>query len=338
MDFTRFSELKLDDLTFREISDSDQQFIETMFDDKEVNKYYIVPKEANQNYKKLINYWKNDISNGAGFAWILFKKGNGWFSSNIPCGFISFEFRDSLKNARISYALLPEFRKKGIGIKSVEFIISQLKNLGIETVEADIDTDNSSSEKLLSNLGFNANRKTALVDPEMMRDGDIRFRLLWRKDLFDYSVLNFFFIQQEDFTNLINDKTVFKIWEEEVPNNLDLSIVNRILKTTGKFHFSFTTNTNEKIVGISEDETNYNITWELIREESHKGRNFVVFCGWGDQLTTGVKGGLPNFDYYEIGVDKKIFEKLLRYLMSKNPDFFSIPIMRNVIGLEEFKF
>ena len=114
MDFSKFLELKTDDLILKKISDTDRQFIETMFSDKDVRKYYIVPKEAQQDYRKLINYWLHDISNGSGYAWIIYQKGSGLFSSDKPCGFISFEFRDSLKNARISYALKPEFRKKGI--------------------------------------------------------------------------------------------------------------------------------------------------------------------------------------------------------------------------------
>lgn len=336
MDFSSLSELKIDNILFKKISSIDSQFIETMFSDKDVKKYYIVPKEAHQDYKKLINYWLNDISKGAGYSWIIYQKGDGLFSSIKPCGFIAFEFRDNLKNARISYALKPENRKKGLGLKSVEFIISKLKSLGVETIEADIDTDNSASENLVVKLGFETNRKSTLVDPEMMRDGDIRLRLLWRKLLFDYSELDFFVINQLDFAKIINSKTVFKIWEEEISSNVEFMQINRGMKATGKFHFSFKTNVTESIVGISDDNTLYNIVWELLREESYKGKAFMVFCGWGDQMSTGIRGGLPNFDYYEIGVEKPIFENLLRHLMQNNPDFFARPIMKNVIGLESF--
>ena len=43
-------------------------------DKKDVRKYYIVPKEAQQDYRKLISYWLHDISNGAGYAWIIYQK------------------------------------------------------------------------------------------------------------------------------------------------------------------------------------------------------------------------------------------------------------------------
>jgi RimJ/RimL family protein N-acetyltransferase len=340
MDFSKFLELKTDDLILKKISDTDRLFIETMFSDKDVRKYYIVPKEAQQDYRKLINYWLHDISNGAGYAWIIYQKGSGLFSSDKPCGFIAFEFRDSLKNARISYALKPEYRKKGIISKSAEFIISELKSLGVETLEADIDKDNTDSENLIVKLGFTANKRAALVDPDMMRDGDIRLRFLWRKELFDYSELDFFVLNQQSFSRIINNRTIFKIWEEETSDGPDfgfMSFINQ-RKPTGKYHFALATDVTEKLVGISEDETLYNITWELLREESHKGKKFLVFCGWGEQMSTGIFGGLPQFNNYEIGFEKAIFANLIANLISNKPDFFSISKMRNVIGLEGFKF
>jgi hypothetical protein len=130
------------------------------------------------------------------------------------------------------------------------------------------------------------------------------------------------------------------MWEEETSDGPDfgfMSFANQ-RKPTGKFHFSLATDVTQNLVGISGDETVYNITWELLREESHKGKQFLVFCGWGDPMSTGTIGGLPQFNNYEIGVEKTLFANLIANLMSNNPDFFSISKMKNVIGLEGFKF
>ena len=89
--------------------------------------YYIVPKEAQQDYKKLIGYWLNDIQNEAGFAWTITEEGNGIFQSDKKCGFIAFEFRNSTSNARVSYALLPQFRNKGIIGKCLYQILEILR-------------------------------------------------------------------------------------------------------------------------------------------------------------------------------------------------------------------
>jgi RimJ/RimL family protein N-acetyltransferase len=183
MDFTKLGELKTDNLILRKLSDNDRLFISEMFNDASVLKFYIVPKEAGQDYSNLVHYFLNDITQGQGYSWIIIEKGNGLFSKDKACGFIAFEFRDSLKNARINYAIKSEFRRKGIATKSLNILIETLKSMGITSIEADIDKGNEPSEKLIEKLGFTTNKRQALVDPEMTRDGEIRFRHLWRKDL-----------------------------------------------------------------------------------------------------------------------------------------------------------
>jgi RimJ/RimL family protein N-acetyltransferase len=183
LDFTKLNELRINNLILRKLSDSDQQFISDMFDDATVRKFYIVPKEARQDYRNLVPYFLNDFARGSGFSWIIIEKANGIFSKDKCCGFFAFEFRDSLKNARISYAVKPEFRKKGIATKSAAIVIDALKSLGVTSIEADIDKDNPHSEKVVEKLGFTTNKRQALVDPEMIREGEIRMRHLWKKDL-----------------------------------------------------------------------------------------------------------------------------------------------------------
>jgi len=123
MNFSQFAELRTDNLILKKISDNDRTFISEMFTDKDVLKYYIVPKEARQDYRNLVSYWLHDISQGAGFAWVIIEKGSGLFSKAKPCGFFAFEFRNTLQNARISYALKREYRGKGIATKVTAFII-----------------------------------------------------------------------------------------------------------------------------------------------------------------------------------------------------------------------
>lgn len=187
MDFNRINqEIKAEKLFLKPITTDDRAFINGMFNDTEIKRYYIVPKEAQQDYKRLVDYWLNDIRNGAGTCWIINEKGNGIFARDKQVGFVAFEFRDTLKNARISYAILPEFRNKGFATNSVKLIINNLKQEGVERIEADIDRDNLNSEKVVEKLGFSANKRNALVDPEMMRDGEIRLRALWKKELIEF--------------------------------------------------------------------------------------------------------------------------------------------------------
>lgn len=184
MNFNQINiELKNERLTLKPITQNDRTFINEVFEDKDIKHYYIVPKEAQQDYRRLVDYWLGDNKNEAGTCWIISEKSTSIFSRNKPCGFIAFEFRDTLKNARISYAILPKFRKKGIATSALELIINKLKEQDVLTVEADIDQDNLSSEKVVEKFGFTANKGHALIDPEMLRDGEIRFRALWKKHL-----------------------------------------------------------------------------------------------------------------------------------------------------------
>jgi ribosomal-protein-alanine N-acetyltransferase len=174
MNFNRLNEkIEGNNLILRPIVDVDRTYINGMFTDPEIKRYYIVPKEAQQDFRKLVDYWSNDLRNGAGNCWIVFQKGSGLFSRDKQVGFITFEFRDTLKNARINYAILPDYRRNGIATKSVQLLIKKLKNEGAERIEADIDRDNLHSEKVVEKLGFTANKSLTLIDPEMMRDGEI---------------------------------------------------------------------------------------------------------------------------------------------------------------------
>jgi len=184
MNFEKINqEIRNELLILKPISLFDRTFINGMFLDTEIRKYYIVPKEAQLNHQKLIDYWLNDNRNEAGTCWIIIEKGKSVFSRDKNCGFVAFEFRDTLKNARISYAILPEYRRKGIVTSSVQLVIKQLKDNGIERIEADIDKKNIYSEKVVEKLGFSANKKIALIDPEYMSEGEIRLRTLWKKEL-----------------------------------------------------------------------------------------------------------------------------------------------------------
>ncbi len=181
MTLDQIKTLTVDDLRLRQITTTDQEFIDSLFRDKDIAYYYIVPKEARQDHRVLVSYWLNDIQNGAGNAWIIVQKGKGLFSRDKNCGFIAFEFRSSVENARLSYALAAPYRGKGIVARSLETVMKALQQCGVKTFEADIDRDNVASERVVERLGFTANKREGLVDPEMLREGEIRIRALWKK-------------------------------------------------------------------------------------------------------------------------------------------------------------
>jgi hypothetical protein len=154
---------------------------------------------------------------------------------------------------------------------------------------------------------------------------------------YDYSELNFYVLKQSEFNSFVQSCTEVKIWEEEEKRDIFDSFY-RQAKKTGRYHISFNSNVTEKLVGISDnDKTVYNVTWELLREEEHKGKKFLILCGWGDPVSTGGRY-LPQFNYYETGVEKKVFAHFIVWANKSDPEYFSINKMRNIIGMEGFKF
>lgn len=323
MKFSNLPKLQIEKFVLNKISQEDKSFIESIFIDVDVKKYYIVPKEAQQNYKMLIGYWLEDIQNEAGYAWIITEKGNSTFQPDKKCGFIAFEFRNTTSNARVSYALLPQFRDKGIIGKCLAHVLEALKEIGVQTVEADIDRDNLASEKVVEKLGFTANKKKALIDVEMMREGEIRIRALWVKQLNAFSKADFFIMSNSTVSQLFNSQAQTQFKTFEVP------------QTMGEYCLLFESDVTEQLVGVSsKTDRLFRVPWELLREEQFGGNKYLIFRGWGN----GISGRNTQFNNHEIGIEKRYFANIVAQLMSINPIMFSLTNMKKVVGLEGFKF
>ncbi len=76
------------------------------------------------------------------------------------CGFVK---RDSLPDADIGFAFLPQFEKKGYAFESANAIMKYGSDvLNLKRVLAITSPDNESSERLLEKLGFKFERLTKL--------------------------------------------------------------------------------------------------------------------------------------------------------------------------------
>jgi len=187
MEFSHINQvIRANNLTLTPITNSDKEFINLLFEDYEIRKYYIVPKEAGQDFRKLVDYWINDIKRGAGTCWIISQKDSSISSSESRMGFVAFEFRGSLNNASISYAILQEFRCQGIASTSVRLVLETFAREEIQSVEADIDIGNANSIRVAQKLGFRTNKSLIVVDSVITRDGESLTRNLWKKELIEF--------------------------------------------------------------------------------------------------------------------------------------------------------
>lgn len=84
-----------------------------------------------------------------------------------PIGMCGFVKRDSLPDADIGFAFLPQFERKGFGFESADSVLKFGRDsLNITRVLAIVSQDNQNSEKLLLKLGFAFERLITMPNDE----------------------------------------------------------------------------------------------------------------------------------------------------------------------------
>jgi RimJ/RimL family protein N-acetyltransferase len=76
-------------------------------------------------------------------------------AGQTPIGICGFVRRDSLPDADIGFAFLPQFEKKGYAVESAEAVMKYGRDvLGLKRILAIASQDNESSSKLLEKINF----------------------------------------------------------------------------------------------------------------------------------------------------------------------------------------
>ena len=90
---------------------------------------------------------------------------NSRVSARTPIGICGFIKRDSLPDADIGFALLPQYEKKGYAFESAEAVMRYGKEtLHLARVLAITTLDNESSGSLLQKIGFTFDREIEMGD------------------------------------------------------------------------------------------------------------------------------------------------------------------------------
>ncbi|MFN2390491.1 MAG: GNAT family N-acetyltransferase [Pyrinomonadaceae bacterium] len=80
-------------------------------------------------------------------------------AGQTPIGICGFVKRDSLPDADIGFAFLPQFEKKGYAVESAEAVMKYGRDfLGLKRILAIASQDNESSSKLLEKINFRFER------------------------------------------------------------------------------------------------------------------------------------------------------------------------------------
>jgi RimJ/RimL family protein N-acetyltransferase len=150
--FERFPVLETEKLILREMSLNDAKEIFEIYTSKKALRYlgkhpYKNIKEAKERIDTaLVAYKKKE-----GIRWgITLKNSDKLLGSASIWRIVREHFR-----GEIGYELSPEYWKKGIMSEALIAIINfAFTNMNLHTIEANIDPENTASEKLLLKLGF----------------------------------------------------------------------------------------------------------------------------------------------------------------------------------------
>jgi RimJ/RimL family protein N-acetyltransferase len=151
--------LETERLILREIDESDDAFMLDLLNQPSFIKYIGDRNVRNlEQSREFIEsrYRKSYAENGFGLYAVELKLANPDSVSKNPvvgiCGFVK---RDSLPDADIGFAFLPEFERKGYAFESAQAVMEYgRKELGLRRVLAITTEDNESSGRLLEKLGF----------------------------------------------------------------------------------------------------------------------------------------------------------------------------------------
>ena len=150
--FLPFPELLTQRLILRRITKEDIEAIYSLRSHPEVTKY--IPKncETLAEAEAFFNMIDGALIDNTGISWAIALKSD-------PERMVgTFGFWRLIKEhfrAEIGYSLLPEFWRKGIMSEAISAILEYgFHQMGLHSVEANIDPENIGSERLLLSLGF----------------------------------------------------------------------------------------------------------------------------------------------------------------------------------------
>lgn len=150
--FEVFPEFESKRLTFRKFSYDDSNDLFKLRSNDEVMRFMDIPKfESVQDSDKLIKKIFDDFTNHKGISWAIVEK-----ESNSFIGYFGFwRMIPEHCRAEIGYALGHDFWGKGYMSETIRVMMKfGFNTINLHSVEANVNTQNINSIKLLERVGF----------------------------------------------------------------------------------------------------------------------------------------------------------------------------------------
>ncbi|AZA81457.1 GNAT family N-acetyltransferase [Chryseobacterium lactis] len=147
-----FPVLETERLILRQLTLSDSQDVFEYFSQDQVMKYYDLEAfKSLEDARNIIEHFNTEFENGKGFRWALELKSEKKVIGT--CGYHNW-YREHFR-AEIGYELNPLFWKQSFMKEAILPILTfGFESMQLHRVDAFIDPDNISSEKLLTSLNF----------------------------------------------------------------------------------------------------------------------------------------------------------------------------------------
>ncbi|MBL0064791.1 MAG: GNAT family N-acetyltransferase [Bacteroidetes bacterium] len=152
LNFTPFPELKTERLVLRRILMEDAQALFEMRSDERVMQFLDRPRAKSiADAENLIRLIDHDIENNIGITWGVSLTGTSRLIGTM--GF--WNITKAHFRAEIGYLLHPDFQGKGLMIESAKKTINfGFREMGLHSIEANINPNNLRSAKMLEKCGF----------------------------------------------------------------------------------------------------------------------------------------------------------------------------------------
>lgn len=148
-----FENLETERLILRKITDQDAtKLYQNIYNNFDYFKfYYQVPFNSFEEYKPLVEKYKEYYANGNHFRWGIVLK-----SSNEIIGLVQLHTKDMLNNnCKIGYIIGYNYTKKGFAKEAVKKVIDfGFNKLNFHRIDANIVVENISSIKLAESIGM----------------------------------------------------------------------------------------------------------------------------------------------------------------------------------------
>jgi ribosomal-protein-alanine N-acetyltransferase len=146
-----FQALETERLLLRKVTNKDLEFIHQGLSNEDVTQFMLIHYPTLESAKEQLRYYEDQYASEKGYYWVMQVK-----LTNTPVGVIGItNITLEHRRAELGYWLLPEHQQKGFTKEAAKAVLYfSFDKLGIHRVEADTETENLKSIRVLEKLGF----------------------------------------------------------------------------------------------------------------------------------------------------------------------------------------